>query len=72
MRRYWIWRVSKTKAVELDLFRRFPHVIFCLDVQLNLNRDNDHAPNGMVLLAAFGWKIVEVGFNDFRHLRGVE
>lgn len=62
------WKVSEHKAVELDLFRRFPGTVFCLDVQLNLKRDLfDHAPNGMVLFALFGWKIIELGFSDGRH-----
>jgi hypothetical protein len=63
------WKVSENKTVELDLLRRFPGTVFCLDVQLNLKRGIfDHTPNGMVLLALFGWKIIELGFSDGRHL----
>ena len=72
MKRYWAKKVSEHKVVELDLFRRFPNTVFCLDIQLNLKRDTDHAPSGMFLLAAFGWKIVEFGFSDTRHLRDGE
>ena len=73
MKRYWAWKVSEHKAIELDLFRRFPGTVFCLDVQLNLKRDLfDHTPNGMVLLALFGWKLIEFGFNDMRHLEDAE
>jgi hypothetical protein len=69
MKRCWTWKVNENQAVELDLFRRFPGTIFCVDVQFHLQRTFDHAPSGMVLLAVFGWKIVEVGFHDVRHLR---
>jgi len=69
MRRYWAWKVGEHKAVELDIFRRFPGTVFCIDVHLNLKRNSDHAPSGMILLAVCGWKIVEFGFNDARHLR---
>ena len=69
MKRYLTWQVSEHKSVELDLFRRFPGSVFCIDIQLNLKRDIfDHAPNGMELLALIGWKIIELGFSDERHL----
>ena len=69
MKRYRAWKVSEHKAIELDVFRRFPGTVFCIDVHLNLKRNSDHTPSGLILLAVFGWKIVEFGFNDVRHLR---
>ena len=63
----WAWKLGRNKAVEVDLLRRFPGVVFCLDVQLALRRRGHHEPRGYIVLAVLGWKLVEVGFYDVRH-----